>query len=138
MTTPTPTGAPVNILGVDDESNIRKTLAICLEAEVHHVTAVSDYQDAVAEASRRTFHMEFVDLRLGTASGLALIPLLLPGSRREHGAPGRMRSSLNRSVFRQGSPEKKILLALPGVIYMLYEGQGDQVTLTHNRKGDHR
>jgi len=31
MTTPTPTGAPVNVLVVDDESNIRKTLAICLE-----------------------------------------------------------------------------------------------------------
>ena len=80
MTTPTPTGVPVNILVVDDESNIRKTLAICLEAEGHHVTAVSNFQDAVAEASRRTFHMAFVDLRLGTASGLDLIPALLSGS----------------------------------------------------------
>ena len=57
MTTTTPTGAPVNILVVDDESNIRKTLAICLEAEGHHVTAVGNFQDAVAEASRRTFHI---------------------------------------------------------------------------------
>ena len=80
MTTPTPTGAPINILVVDDESNIRKTLAICLEAEGHHVTAVSNFQDAVAEASRRTFHLAFVDLRLGTASGLDLIPVLLSGS----------------------------------------------------------
>ncbi len=80
VTTPTPTGAPINILVVDDESNIRKTLAICLEAEGHHVTAVSNFQDAVAEASRRTFHMAFVDLRLGTASGLDLIPVLLSGS----------------------------------------------------------
>ncbi len=80
MTTPTPTGAPINILVVDDESNIRKTLAICLEAEGHHVTAVGNFQDAVAEASRRTFHMAFVDLRLGTASGLDLIPVLLSGS----------------------------------------------------------
>ena len=52
MTTPTPTGAPINILVDDDESNIRKTLAICLEAEGHHMTAVSNFQDAVAEASR--------------------------------------------------------------------------------------
>ena len=80
MTTPTPTGAPINVLVVDDESNIRKTLAICLEAEGHHVTAVGNFQDAVAEASRRTFHMAFVDLRLGTASGLDLIPVLLSGS----------------------------------------------------------
>jgi NtrC-family two-component system response regulator AlgB len=80
MTTPIPTGAPVNVLVVDDESNIRKTLAICLEAEGHRVTAVSNFQDAVAEGSRRTFHMAFVDLRLGTASGLDLIPVLLSGS----------------------------------------------------------
>ena len=80
MTTSTPTGAPINVLVVDDESNIRKTLAICLETEGHHVTAVSNFQDAVAEASRRTFHMAFVDLRLGTASGLDLIPVLLSGS----------------------------------------------------------
>ena len=80
MTTPIPTGAPVNVLVVDDESNIRKTLAICLEAEGHRVTAVGNFQDAVAEASRRTFHLAFVDLRLGTASGLDLIPVLLSGS----------------------------------------------------------
>jgi len=77
MTTPAPTGAPVNILVVDDESNIRKTLAICLETEGYHVTAVSNFQDAVAEAARRTFHMAFVDLRLGTVDGLDLIPALL-------------------------------------------------------------
>jgi len=64
-----PTNAPVNVLVVDDERNIRKTLAICLEAEGHRVTAVGNFQDAVAEASRRSFHMAFVDLRLGTASG---------------------------------------------------------------------
>jgi NtrC-family two-component system response regulator AlgB len=75
-----PAISPLNILVVDDEGNIRKTLSICLEAEGHRVTAVSNFQDAVAEASRRTFHMAFVDLRLGTASGLDLIPLLLSGS----------------------------------------------------------
>jgi NtrC-family two-component system response regulator AlgB len=75
-----PASSPLYILVVDDEGNIRKTLSNCLEAEGHRVTAVSNFQDAVAEASRRTFHMAFVDLRLGTASGLDLIPLLLSGS----------------------------------------------------------
>ncbi|NJD61850.1 MAG: sigma-54-dependent Fis family transcriptional regulator [Deltaproteobacteria bacterium] len=70
----------MNVLVVDDESNIRKTLAVCLEADGHHVTAVSNFQDAVAEASRRTFHMAFVDLRLGLETGLDLIPALLSGS----------------------------------------------------------
>src|SRR5512139_388857 len=80
MTTQAPAVSPLNILVVDDEGNIRKTLSICLEAEGHRVTAVSNFQDAVAEVSRRTFHLAFVDLRLGTASGLDLIPLLLSGS----------------------------------------------------------
>lgn len=38
------------ILVVDDELNIRKTLTICLEAEGHKVTAVSNFQDALTEA----------------------------------------------------------------------------------------
>ncbi len=67
----------LNILIVDDEANIRKTLSVCLETEGHKVIAVSNFQDAVAEASRRNFEVVFVDLRLGTASGLDLIPKLL-------------------------------------------------------------
>jgi len=70
----------LNVLVVDDESNIRKTLAICLETEGHRVAAVGNFQDAVAESSRRTFDMAFVDLRLGTDNGLDLIPVLLAGS----------------------------------------------------------
>jgi NtrC-family two-component system response regulator AlgB len=62
---------------VDDEINIRKTLSVCLETEGHKVIAVSNFQDALAEASRRSFELAFVDLRLGTADGLDLIPTLL-------------------------------------------------------------
>jgi len=68
---------PLNILIIDDELNIRKTLAVYLETEGHHVVAVSNFQDAVHEASRRSFDLAFVDLRLGTADGLDLIPVLL-------------------------------------------------------------
>jgi NtrC-family two-component system response regulator AlgB len=68
---------PLNILIVDDELNIRKTLTIYLETESHHVVAVSNFQDAVHEASRRSFDLAFVDLRLGTADGLDLVPTLL-------------------------------------------------------------
>ena len=67
----------LNILIADDEINIRKTLAMCLETDGHSVVAVSNFQDAVAEASHRSFDLAFVDLRLGTASGLDLIPALL-------------------------------------------------------------
>jgi NtrC-family two-component system response regulator AlgB len=68
---------PLNILVVDDEVNIRKTLSVCLETEGHKVIAVSNFQDALAEASRRSFELAFVDLRLGTEDGLDLIPALL-------------------------------------------------------------
>ncbi len=74
----TPTiSQPLNILIVDDEPNIRKTLSLCLETEGHKVIAVSNFQDALAEASRRSFELAFVDLRLGTEDGLDLIPPLL-------------------------------------------------------------
>ncbi|MEW6079632.1 MAG: sigma-54 dependent transcriptional regulator [Thermodesulfobacteriota bacterium] len=68
---------PLNILIVDDEANIRKTLAVCLESRGHAVTAVSNGADARAEAERRVFDLAFVDLRLGTENGLDLIPPLL-------------------------------------------------------------
>ena len=70
-------GNPLNILVVDDELNIRKTLAVYLETEGHHVVAVSNFEDAVHEGSWRSFDLAFVDLRLGTADGLDLIPALL-------------------------------------------------------------
>ena len=70
-------GSPLHILVVDDEINIRKTLAVCLETEGHEVTAVSNFRDALAEASRRSFELAFIDLRLGTDDGLDLIPALL-------------------------------------------------------------
>ena len=64
------------ILVVDDEPNIRKTLTISLEAEGHPVTAVSNARDALSEANRRFFDLALVDLRLGTESGLTLLPAL--------------------------------------------------------------
>jgi NtrC-family two-component system response regulator AlgB len=69
--------ARLSILIVDDEINIRRTLSVFLETEGHDVVAVSNFQDAVSEASRRSFDVAFVDLRLGTANGLDLIPALI-------------------------------------------------------------
>jgi NtrC-family two-component system response regulator AlgB len=66
-----------NFLVVDDEANIRRMLAICLETEGYKVTAVSNFDDALSEASRKSFDVAFVDLRLGTTNGLDLIPALL-------------------------------------------------------------
>jgi len=71
------TDPSLNILVVDDEVNIRKTLSVCLETEGHKVIGVSNFQDALSEASRRSFELAFVDLRLGTDNGLDLIPALM-------------------------------------------------------------
>jgi NtrC-family two-component system response regulator AlgB len=72
--------ASLNVLVVDDEANIRRTLAICLEADGHRVVAVSNFQDALVENGARSFDLAFVDLRLGAADGLDLIPALLAAS----------------------------------------------------------
>lgn len=66
----------LNILVVDDEPNIRRTLKISLEVEGHRVTAVSNPEDALKAVSRGVFDLGLVDLRLGTESGLDLIPAL--------------------------------------------------------------
>ncbi len=73
-------GISLSVLVVDDEINIRKTLAIGLEADGHRVVAVSNAGDAVAEATRQPFDLAFVDLRLGATLGLDLIPELLAQS----------------------------------------------------------
>ncbi len=70
----------LNILVVDDEVNIRKTLSYCLAAEGHTVIAVSNSADAAYEARMRSFDMAFVDLKLGGEDGMDLIPILLADS----------------------------------------------------------
>jgi NtrC-family two-component system response regulator AlgB len=71
-----PPASSLTILIVDDEDNIRKTLAYCLEREGHQVVAVSNPADAVVEVRRRSFDLAFVDLRLGPEEGMELIPVL--------------------------------------------------------------
>jgi len=73
-------GSPLNVLVVDDELNIRKVLAACLEAEGHRVTAVGTFADAVQAVNRRSFDLAFVDLILGEQTALQLIPVLLSAS----------------------------------------------------------
>jgi two-component system, NtrC family, response regulator AlgB len=70
----------LNVLVVDDEANIRKTLAVCLESHGHRVTAVSNEKDARVETDRQVFDLAFVDLRLGTENDLDLIPPILGAS----------------------------------------------------------
>ncbi|MGD0276838.1 MAG: sigma-54 dependent transcriptional regulator [Syntrophales bacterium] len=70
----------MNILIIDDELNIRKTMTVCLETDGHVIVSVSNYEDAIAENLRHCFDIAFVDIRLGMDSGLDLIPVLLAES----------------------------------------------------------
>ncbi len=67
----------LNVLIVDDEINIRKTLMVFMESRGYFVKAVSNSRDALAEADRQVFDLVFIDLRLGTESGLDLVQLML-------------------------------------------------------------
>jgi two-component system, NtrC family, response regulator AlgB len=67
----------MRVLVIDDEQNIRRTLAIGLEAEGHRVSTVSNATDAIIQVSAESFDVALVDLRLGTSNGLDLIPELL-------------------------------------------------------------
>lgn len=73
-------GEALTILIVDDEPNIRKTLAICLETDGHKVTAVSNQKDALNEAEHIRFDMAFLDIRLGTDNGINLLQKILEKS----------------------------------------------------------
>ena len=61
---------------VDDEKNIRTTLAACLEALGCKVGSAATADAALAEVGKRSYGLAFVDLRLGSADGLQLIPRL--------------------------------------------------------------
>lgn len=70
----------MNVLVVDDESNIRKTMTMFFEFRRHKVTAVSNVRDALTEAALQNFDLAFVDLRLGLDNGLDLLTSLLAAS----------------------------------------------------------
>lgn len=66
----------MNILIIDDETNIHRTLSYCLAKEGHEVISVTNPDDAREEFRRRIFDIAFVDLKLGEADGMELIPVL--------------------------------------------------------------
>jgi NtrC-family two-component system response regulator AlgB len=75
---PSDTPAPkLRVLVIDDEKNIRATLAVCLEQAGCQVTAVRSADDALRATAEQSYDLAFLDLRLGEASGLDLIPKLL-------------------------------------------------------------
>ena len=77
---PSPRPEKLRVLVVDDEKNIRTTLSLCLEQLGCDVTAVSSVHGALDAIAKQPYDMAFLDVRLGEASGLDLIPKLLVDS----------------------------------------------------------
>ena len=74
---PSPRPEKLRVLVVDDEKNIRTTLSLCLEQLGCDVTAVSSCQGALQAIAKHPYELAFLDIRLGEANGLDLIPKLL-------------------------------------------------------------
>jgi NtrC-family two-component system response regulator AlgB len=66
--------AGLSILIVDDEANIRKTLAMALEIGGHAVVSAANGKEGLWQASLRPIDLVFLDLRLGTEKGTDYIP----------------------------------------------------------------
>src|SRR5437588_617685 len=62
--------AALRILVIDDEANIRVTLAMCLEAQGHLVAPHGTIEDALAAVAKQAFDLVFLDVRLGVHNGL--------------------------------------------------------------------
>ncbi|MEP6590904.1 MAG: HD domain-containing phosphohydrolase [Gemmatimonadota bacterium] len=69
--------ALVTTLVVDDEENIRTTLAKFLTGMGHEVVVASNAAEAVEHVRRRKIGCVLLDIRLPDASGLDLVPTLL-------------------------------------------------------------
>ncbi len=72
-----PGAAPLQVLVIDDEKNIRVTLAAYLEGMGCRVIAVATAGAALSALESQTFDLVFLDLRLQEMSGLELLPKLL-------------------------------------------------------------
>ena len=67
----------MNILIIDDESSLRRTLRVTLETMDHRVAEAQDGSQALELLGRRHFEAAFLDLRLGREQGLDLLPEML-------------------------------------------------------------
>ena len=68
---------PLNLLVIDDEVSLRRTLRTALESMEHRVVEAANSVQAVEALRQGRFDLAFLDLRLGREKGLDLLPSLL-------------------------------------------------------------
>jgi NtrC-family two-component system response regulator AlgB len=69
--------APWTALVVDDDSGVRQSLRLCLEAAGARVLGVATSRGAIEALDRRRFDVVFLDLWLGAEQGLDVLPQML-------------------------------------------------------------
>src|SRR5215831_4685866 len=67
----------MGVLIIEDEENIRRTTAVVLEAMGHKAAGAGDRTAALKQMESEEFDLAFLDLKLGSESGLDLLPELL-------------------------------------------------------------
>src|SRR5438046_558251 len=67
----------MNILLIDDDASLRKSLRLALETMSHKVTEAPDGPRAEEALSHSMFDVAFLDLRLAEEHGLDVLPRLL-------------------------------------------------------------
>jgi NtrC-family two-component system response regulator AlgB len=67
----------MNILVIDDDSSLRRTMRLSLELLGHQAVEARDSAQALELLQRRPFEAAFLDLRLAQEQGLDLLPRLL-------------------------------------------------------------
>ncbi len=72
-----PATEPFNLLVIDDEASLRRTLRTALESIGHRVTEAANGTQALNALRLQRFDLAFLDLRLGKEKGLELLPELL-------------------------------------------------------------
>jgi len=66
-----------HVLVIDDEKNIRTTLQVCLQGIGCSVATATSGETALSVVEREQVDIAFLDLKLGTDSGMELLPRLL-------------------------------------------------------------
>src|SRR5262249_58661033 len=68
---------PFDLLVIDDEVSLRRTLRTALESGGHRVTEAANGAQALGALRQRRFDLAFLDLRLGEETRLGLFPELI-------------------------------------------------------------
>ena len=68
---------PLRVLVIDDERNIRLTLPALVQSLGHEAQAAATAAEAEAALQTLPFDLVLLDLKLGSTSGLDLLPRLL-------------------------------------------------------------